>query len=271
MNIKSLKIIGMIHLPPLVGFEWYPWLEAIVEKAIFDLKILEEGWIHAVIIENNYDIPHTKYLDTEIIVQMTYLCNILRQKTSLPLGICCLWNDWKSALSIAKTVWMQFVRIPVFVDHIETHYGYEISENPETILAYRKKLWAEDIKILTDIQVKHSTILNSDTIESSSIKAIQQGSDGLIITGKWTGDMPNLEELERVRKKVGDFPIITGSGTTDKNITQILSIADGTIVGTFLKTNTKEGHTINLRSFEENIDIEKVRLLTSLFVSWNQE
>lgn len=271
MNIKSLKIIGMIHLPPLVGFEWYPWLETIIKKAISDLKTLEEWWIHAVIIENNYDIPHTRYLDTEIIVQMTYICNILRQNTSLPLGICCLWNDWKSALSIAKIIGMQFIRIPVFIDHIETHYGYEISEDPKDILAYRTKLWADDIKILTDIHVKHSTILNPDTIESSSLQAIQQGSDGLIITGKWTGDMPNLEELKGIRKVVGNFPIITGSGTTDKNITQILSIADGTIVGTFLKTNTKEEHAINLRSFEEKIDINKVHLLTSLYGLWDQE
>ncbi len=264
MNLKSTKLIGMIHLPPLIGFEWYPWIDAILQKALSDLDALENWWIQAIIIENNYDLPHTRYLDTEVIVQMTYICNILRQKTKLPLGICCLWNDWKSALSIAKTIGLQFVRIPVFVDHIETHYGYDITENPADIITYRKKLWAEDVQILTDIHVKHSTILNNDSIESSSIRAIEQGSDGLIITGKWTGDMPNLEELERVRANVGDFPIITGSGTTDKNIKQVLNIADGTIVGTFLKTNIWEQHAINLRSFDEDIDIEKVRLLSNL-------
>ncbi len=264
MNLNSTKLIGMIHLPPLIGFEWYPWIDAILQKALSDLGALENWWIQAIIVENNYDLPHTRYLDTEVIVQMTYICNILRQKTNLPLGICCLWNDWKSALSIAKTIGLQFVRIPVFVDHVETYYGYDIAENPADIIAYRKKLWAEDIQILTDIHVKHSTILNTDSIESSSVRAIEQGADGLIITGQWTGDMPNLEELKRVRKSVGDFPIITWSGTTDKNIKQILTIADGTIVGTFLKTNTKEQHAINLRSFDENIDIEKVRLLSAL-------
>lgn len=71
---------------------------------------------------------------------MTHICDILRSKTRLPLGVCCLWNDWKSALSIAKIVGLEFVRIPVFVDHIETHYGYAISEIPADIIAYRKKL-----------------------------------------------------------------------------------------------------------------------------------
>lgn len=76
--------------------------------------------------------------------------------------------------------------------------------------------------------------------------------------------MPNLDELKRVRESVGDFPIITGSGTTDKNIREILGIAHGTIVGTFLKTENKEQHLINIRSFDETIDIEKVRLLKGL-------
>lgn len=156
------------------------------------------------------------------------------------------------------------MRIPVFVDHVETHYGFEIRENPEEILAYRNHIGAEDIRILADIHVKHSTILNKDSVEESALKAIAQGADGLIVTGRWTGDMPNLAELEGIRRAVGDFPLITGSGTTDRNIRDILSIADGTIVGTFLKTDKREGHAINLRSFEETIDVDKVRLLTSI-------
>jgi predicted TIM-barrel enzyme len=71
---------------------------------------------------------------------MTQLALFCRQQTSLPLGICCLWNDWKSALAIAKVANLQFIRIPVFVDHVKTHYDYEIQERPKEILDYRKKI-----------------------------------------------------------------------------------------------------------------------------------
>ncbi len=164
----------MIHLPPLIGFKDSLPHETILAKALADLKSLVDGGIDAIMIENNYDLPHTRLLDTEVLVQFTAICIELRKATKLPLGICCLWNDWKSALSIARFADFQFVRIPVFVDHIRTHYGYEITENPAEVLAYRKQLQAEHIQIFTDIHVKHSEILNPDSLEQSAIRAIEQ-------------------------------------------------------------------------------------------------
>ena len=263
MNLQSLKIIGMIHFPPLLGFSEYPGIKYIIEKTEKDLKALEEWGVNAIIIENNYDIPHTRNLAPEIIAEMTRLALFCRERTNLPIGICCLWNDWRSALTIAKVANLDFVRIPVFVDHIKTNYGYEIRENPEEILKYCTRIQAEWIKILADIHVKHSTILNSDTIEESAIQAVEKWVDGIIITGKWTGDMPDMTELRSVRAHVwGKIPIFTGSGATDANIKTLLSVADGAIIGTFFKTENTEKHTINIRSFEEIIDREKVYSIT---------
>lgn len=162
-------------------------------------------------IENNYDLPHTRILDPEVLVQMTLVCDALRKRTTLPIGICCLWNDWKAALSIAKFAQLQFVRIPVFVDHVRTHYGYEIQEDPAQIIEYKNHIGAQDIRIITDIHVKHSDILNSDSLETSANKAIAAGSNGLIITGKWTGDLPLMADLESVRAALPDAFIISGS------------------------------------------------------------
>lgn len=263
MNLQSLKVIWMIHFPPLLGFEWYLGSDYIFEKTQRDITALEKGWVNAIIIENNYDIPHTRYLAPEIVAEMTQLALFCREKTSLPIGICCLWNDWRSALAIAKVADLQFVRIPVFVDRIQTKYGHEIEENPKEIRDYRAQIGAEHIAIIVDIHVKHSTILNTESIGESAINAIQEWADGIIITWKWTGDMPNMEELQSVRSHVWNkIPIFTGSGATDKNIWTLLAVADGAIIGTYFKTKLKKDHEINIRSFEEMINIEKVQSVT---------
>lgn len=265
MNLASLKIIGMIHFPPLLGCEWYPGINYILQKTEKDILTLEAGWVNAIIIENNYDIPHVKYLEPQTTAQMTYLAIKTREITKLPLGICCLWNDWKSALSIANIAWLQFVRIPVFVDHIKTSYGFEIQENPSEIQAYRKKIEAEHIKIIVDIHVKHSTILNNDTLDESAYHAVDAGADGLIVTGKWTGDAPDMSNLSLVRNTLGEhIPIFAGSGVDPTNIKNTLQIANGAIIGTYFKTKKHTEHSINVRSFEEEIDREKVLSVTSL-------
>lgn len=264
MELQSLKVIWMIHFPPLLGFAWYPWIDSIKEKTEKDLHALEKGGVNALIIENNYDLPHTQYVSPEIIAQMTQLALFCRERTALPIGICCLWNDWRSALAIAKVAGLQFVRVPVFVDHIKTHYGYEIQESPKEILAYRTHIWAEEISILADIHVKHSVILNPESAEESAQKAIQEWADGIIVTGKWTGDMPNMEELRSIRSSVWNhFPLFTGSGANDTNIRTLLSIADGAIIGTYFKTKLKAEHEVNIRSSDEMIDIQKVKSITT--------
>lgn len=261
---KEKNIFWMIHFPPLIWFEWYPWQNYILKKMLKDAQSLINWWIDSIIIENNYDIPHTKYLDPEIISQMTFFALEIRKITNIPIWICCLWNDRRAALSIAKISNLDFIRIPVFVDEVETHYWYKIKEDPETIIAFRKQLWAENIKIITDIHVKHCKIMNLETIEESAINAINNWSDGLIVTWNWTWDLPKFDDLQNVRNTVGDFPIIIWSWVDENNIKSVLNIIDWMIVWTSLKTKMYSDHSINIKSFEEEIDTVKVQKLMNL-------
>ena len=48
----------MIHFPPLIGYPNYPGFNYIVKKMIKEAAILEKNHFDAIMIENNYDIPH---------------------------------------------------------------------------------------------------------------------------------------------------------------------------------------------------------------------
>lgn len=256
-------IIGALHFMPLLGYDNYQGLAKTLSKALFDLKALEEGGVDGVIVENNYDYPHKIVTNPETVACMSVLTQKIVEKTKLPVGISVLWNDYKAALSIACVTGARFVRVPAFVDTVKTSYGV-VHSNPTDVVRYRDSINARGVLLFTDIQVKHAEMLSNKSIVTSARQAIKNKSDVLIVTGKWTGDAPDLEDLQRVRKAVGDFPIVVGSGATSDNIQTLLSYADGVIVSTSLKT-TKTKDKVNVRGYQDKIDKKKVTQFVRVF------
>lgn len=250
--------IGMIHFLPLAGYKGFIGTDNVLKKALFDLAALEKGGVDGVMVENNYDIPHKIFVEPETVVCMTYLTDQITKRTKLPVGISVLWNDYKASLSIAKVCNGKFVRVPVFVDNVRTNYG-EILSSSKDVLAYRRKIRGEHIALFTDIHVKHAVHLTKKGIGESAKNAIRNGSDALIITGKWTADAPDKTELEDVRRTAKDFPILVGSGATYKNLSMLLRYADGVVVGTALKTGKNDKRRVNIRGEFELVSLKKTK------------
>lgn len=256
-------IIGALHLPPLPGYPDFPGINVAIENALKDLRALEDGGVDGVIFENNYDIPHTEFVSTEVADAMETVGKRLRQATKLPLGVSVLWNDYRTALTIAKALGCQFIRVPVFVDTVEASCGV-IRGEPSEVVSYRKKINGEAIALFTDVHVKHSKLLSPYSLEESAVRAVSQGADVLIVTGNWTGESPDLTHLKRVRSVVGDFPILVGSGLKKENKKELFSIANGAIVSTSLKDGGAKIDEVNVKSYAQRVDINKVRQLVAI-------
>lgn len=253
-------IIGAIHLPPLLGYKDFLGLDAALKNALADLKALESGGIDGVIFENNYDIPHKIFVDAPIISSMTFLGEKLKKATHLPLGISVLWNDYCAALSIAKTLNLQFIRVPVFVDKVKTNYGI-VEGEPKKVVDFRKSIDGNNIALFTDIHVKHAKLLSKHNLITSAKLAIKNKSDAIIITGKWTGNAPAMDEVKILREKIGAFPVLIGSGTDNQNAKTLFKYANGAIVSTSLKRGIKKSKEVNIKSYVQRIDKNKVKKL----------
>ena len=253
-------IIGAIHLPPLLGYKGFPGLDVAVKNALKDLRAFEQGGVDAVIFENNYDVPHQVRVDAATVSAMTFVGAKLREAMGLPMGVSVLWNDHRAAFAIAKTLGLQFIRIPVYVDTVKTNYGI-VEGDPKEVQAYRKSIGAENIAICTDIHVKHATLLSKHSLLDSAKLAIAKKSDALIITGQWTGDAPDLGEITMLRKRVGKFPILVGSGLDATNIGSLFTYANGAIVSTSVKKGGSKVREVNVKGYEQRIDREKVKRL----------
>lgn len=229
----------MIRLPPLLGFSGCPGIKVIIEKVLSDLRTLESGGIDGVLIDNAYDHPHTITASPEVIGYFARAAKEVVKQAKVPVGVEVLLNDPKASLTIAKSSGAAFIRTDYFVDKMEREGHGEMEIDPKGLIAFRKKIDTENIAIFTDIQVKFAKMLEEKDIVDSAKEVIAHQSDAVIVTGKFTGDQPNIEELKRVKMAVGKFPVLIGSGFNKANANILLKYGDGAIVGTAIITAKK--------------------------------
>jgi uncharacterized protein len=198
-----------------------------------------------VLIENMHDIPYIKSdkFGPEIVASMTSAALEVRKvcdtlKTYMPVGIQVLACGGKEALAIAKSVGLDFVRNEGFVF---AHIGDEgvIESNAGELLRYRKMIDAEQVMIWSDIKKKHSShaITSDVSLLETAYAAKFFSADGIILTGKSTGDETDLNEVKLVAEKRESLkmPLIIGSGVTIENLTNYVGIADALILGSHFK------------------------------------
>lgn len=250
----------MIHLLPLVGHADHPGYQAVLDAALQDAATLVGAGFEVILIENNYDVPHQEIISPEAAKMMREITREVANAIELPIGICVLWNDYRHAFEIAKAVDGAFIRVPVFVDDVDTDYG-RLTANPQEVLATRHALGAEHIKIYVDVQVKHATMVTPRPLADSVAESIQAGADGLIITGQWTADRPRQDDLRIAREVAEGRPIVVGSGATAKNVGELLEYADAVIVGTALKKGELNDKSIepNLAPASQRLDMEAAK------------
>lgn len=267
--LKKNPLFGMIHFPPLIGYPDFPGFEYIAEKMLKEAKILEDSGFDAIIIENNYDNPHTEKISAAAAAMFGSLARLLQENIHIPFGLDILWNDFETSLSICASTNASFFRVPAFVDTVVTSYGLMPSRAKE-IIDFRKNLGLENIAILADIQVKHSEMVDkTKTLTQSANEAVEMGADAIIVTGKWTGDSPKTDDLHEIRQAIGKFPLIIGSGATSENIHNLLAYANGIIVGTALKEGdiVSKEKEINLKPFCATISPKKASDFVNVFKS----
>lgn len=255
---NACTVIGMVHFSPLQGDPAFLGKEEVLARAKEDLSRLVKGGVGAVLFENNFDNPKFERLPREQAEHFEELVAVLTKTLEVPWGIAALWNDYALGFRLCQMYGGSAVRVPVFVDSVDTVYGRFLAD-PKKVLQVRVDLQAEEVLILADVQVKHATMLAPRPLEASVKEAIEQGADGVIITGAWTGDPPTGEMVSCAREVVGDKGyVLTGSGMTPENIRKFKPFLDGCIVGSAFKEDTKRIDGPNIVGPEVRYDLEKI-------------
>lgn len=215
-------------------------IKSIIANAVYNAKVLASEGVDMIMIENMHDRPYLNRLaGPEIVASLTAVAVELRKIISIPMGIQILAGANQQALAVALAAELEFIRAEGYVFGHLADEGLMNSDAGE-LLRYRKQIGAEHIQVFTDIKKKHSShALSEDVSIEETAKAAEFFlSDGVIVTGKSTGEKADVEEVAAVKKSV-KIPVIIGSGMGTNNIHEYWELADGFIVGSDFKTGGK--------------------------------
>jgi membrane complex biogenesis BtpA family protein len=248
-------VIGMVHLRALPGSpRWDGDMTGVLRAALDDARALAEGGADAIMVENHGDVPFTAgRVDAASVAGMAVAVAEIRRQVRLPIGVNVLKNDVRSALAVAASTDARFVRVNVHVGAVVADQGIIQSEAHDS-LRYRRLLGVS-VAILADVQAKHGMPLAPVPIEQEARDCFARGlADALVVSGVATGEPTPMSDLKRVRGAVPEAPLLVGSGASPETVAELLSVADGVIVGTSIK---RDGRLSN------PVDAERVRRLVA--------
>lgn len=234
------RLVGVVHLLPLPGAPRpSPGLEAVLARAVADVRALAEGGADAVIVENLGDAPFAAdQVGPETVAAMTAVVLAVRAAApGLTLGVNVLRNDALAALAIAAVAGASFLRVNVLTGVMATDQGL-ITGRARELLQLRQRLGAGHIRIAADVLVKHATPLGPVALEDVARDTFHRGgADAILVTGTGTGQPTSDQDLRRARAALPNAPIWVASGVDLAQAPELRGLVDVAVVGTWLHTD----------------------------------
>jgi len=248
-------VIGVIHLRPLPGAPRYGGepVGEIYAAAVRDARVLAEGGIDGIILENASDMPFARPEDIgpETVAALTAACLEVRGAVATPIGITCVANGVIPALGIAKAVGARWVRANQWVNAYVANEGILNGPAPAA-MRYRARIGARDVAIFADVHVKFGAhaITADRSIAEQATDAEWFDADVLIASGTRTGSATEPREVEEVKSGT-NLPVIVGSGLSAEQVPALFAIADGAIVGQWLKQDGRWWNPVDPHRVEQ--------------------
>jgi hypothetical protein len=240
---KAKPVVGMVHLLPLPGAPgWGGSMDAVLDRALEEARILEEEGLDGLLVENFGDAPFFPGpVSPETLAAMAVITGRVVRAASVPVGINVLRNDAAGALGVAVATGARFLRVNVHTGVMMTDQGLVEGRAHQT-LRRRRELDAP-VALLADVLVKHAVAPAGLALEEAARDLWHRGlADGIVVSGDATGRATSTEDLRRV---LGALPpgarVWVGSGVTAETARTLLGEAHGLIVGSALQREGRAG------------------------------
>jgi membrane complex biogenesis BtpA family protein len=248
-------VIGMVHLWPLPGAPGYTGygMQVIVEHALRDAEALVQGGVDGLVVENMWDLPYYVGNDVkpEAMTAQAVAAAEVVKNFPVPVGINVIHNGGVVCLAIAVAAGARFIRVCILTGARVWDTGDFDHGCAAQLMRKRKELAADRIHIFADVDKKHSVPFPGIDLQTHIQWTEFYGADALIVSGKFTGNAPDVEKV-REAKRLATRPVLIGSGCSAENAAAFLQCADGIVVGTSLK---RDG------VMENAVDVNRVRAL----------
>ena len=246
-NYKSVfgegrkPVIAMVHLGALPGTPLYDaagGLPALLAAARADLAALQAAGVDAVMFGNENDRPYEFRVDVASTATMACLIGQLRAEITVPFGVNVLW-DPTSSIALAAATGAAFVR-EIFTGTYASDMG-PWTPDAGAAMRYRNRLGRADLAMLYNVSAEFADSLDRRPLPDRARSAVFSSiPDAVLVSGQITGEAARMEDLEAVKRVLPSTPVLANTGVKHATVADVLTIADGCVVGSALK---HDGHT----------------------------
>lgn len=231
-------IIAMLHLAPLPGDPLYDaerGIRAIVERARRELAALQEGGVDGILISNEFSLPYLTRTEPITAISMARIIGELVHEIEIPYGVNVLW-DGRASIDLAMATGASYVR-EIFTGVYASDFGLWNTNVGETA-RHRHRIGADNVKLMFNIVPESATYLAERDLESLTRSTVfATRPDAICVSGLTAGAATDTQALRIVKSSAGDVPVFVNTGVKAHNIVEQLAIADGAVVGTYLKAD----------------------------------
>lgn len=231
-------IIAMIHLAPLPGSPLYDkdgGMQKIIDLAGADIAALQQGGVDAVMFGNEGDRPYLLKASPQSLAAMAFAVGELKRMIKIPFGVNYLWDPVASVgLGIASGA--RFVR-EIFTGVYDSDMGLW-APDAATAVRLRSDCNRSDMKLLFNINAEFASPVGDRSIAARAKSAVFSSlADIVLVSGPMTGQAVETGNLKTVKDALPDTPVFANTGVNIGNVADILSIADGAVIGTHFKVD----------------------------------
>jgi len=236
-------VIAMVHLGALPGsplFDADAGIAGLIEGARRDLMALQSAGFDAVMFGNENDRPYEFKVDIASTATMAYVIGSFRSDIKVPFGVNVLW-DPISSIALATATGAAFVR-EIFTGTYASDMG-PWSPDAGAAVRYRGQLGRSDLAMLYNVSAEFAHSLDCRSLPDRARSAVFSSiPDAVLVSGAITGEPAAMSDLEAVKKVLPETPVLANTGVKHATVADVLTIADGCIVGSSLKV---DGNTWN--------------------------
>jgi hypothetical protein len=224
-------------------------MKAVVEAGRQDLLALQEGGVDAVMFSNEFSRPYLTQVETVTVAAMARVIGELLPEIEVPFGVNVIW-DARASIDLAAAVGAKFVR-EIFTGAYASDFGIW-NTNCGAIVRHQHAIGAEDVRLLFNIYPEGAAYLAHRSLTDIAVSTVFNTlPDGICVSGLTAGAETDTSLLAQVKNAVPDIPVFANTGVRLDNVEAQLSVADGAIVGTYLKHDGITWNPVDVRRVKE--------------------
>lgn len=236
---KTKAVIAMAHIGALPGTPLHDpsgGVAKLIDDVLADVEKLQDGGVDAIMFGNENDRPYVFRAPPEGIAAMTAVVQAVRPALRVPFGVNYLW-DPVASVAIGAATGARFVR-EIFTGVFASDMGVWAPDCAGAA-RLRHNLGRDDMKLLFNINAEFAHSLDQRPVALRAKSAVfSSRADAVLVSGPITGQPAERSDLQSVCDALrGVVPVFANTGVTIDSVADVLTLADGVIIGTHFKVD----------------------------------